>query len=496
MRLSASQNLLDRRAAADSTSLSAHQLRLDAAWAEAQSVAGDWRMASLALLAPLAVSRLPGLWRSAAGLSKLGSLGEASLIEAGGQVLAGSSAWAKWTRFGGALGLSGTLAACSGDPARTDMDAGLQPPRSMEAQGAEYAAMAAPSTGTNQGFAASLNEAGQLAVAWADFNPSGPNPSVVYSRLFSAAGAGGSAVEVGRPAGAVALSPSVSNTDRGDVLVAWTESMGPDAPSGIRARRLDSSGQAQGEAFTAVPIENHNPPILGSIALSDDASFIVVSNENSADCGVCARRYGADNVQRSVTTLSEPGASVLASDLSSSSQGDWAWAGMVARADGQREIRFRYFDLAQGFGAPGSFTIPDPGTGTRIQVAILPGNRSLLVWQSAQGLRGMLFTPDGRTQGSPIELNSLPPGASFSATSDETGAFVVAWEEAGQVRASLLASDGRMIARDLSVSDGGSENHEVTVAANEHGGVSIVWRRFLQSPAGYQLMAKNYQIRY
>ncbi len=427
------------------------------------------------------------------GLSyKVAALSEAAFVESGSGILSRVSWLAQGAKFSGAtLGMGALLTACGAPDNMAPDGSTLAPPRTIEVQGAEYS-VTPVSTGTNQGFAAKLNSNGQLAVTWTDYS----NASVVNLKIFSDARTPGNLVEVERPQNAVSLLPSISNDDAGNVLLAWTNSMGPDAPSGLRARRYSAAGQAQGNSFPIVPLENHNPVIMGSVSLQSDGSFRVVSNENSSSCGVCARTYGPDNVQRSVMTLSEAGTSVLASDMADSAQGDWAWAGLLAGNNGERQVRFRYFNVGTGLGASTTFSIGNPGTATGIKVAILPNDNSLVVWQSNQGLRGMVLKPDGRPQSAQISLNSLPPGSSFSATSDEAGAFVVAWEEAGQIRSSLLDANGRIISSNLEISNGTSDNHEVTVTANERGQVSYLWRRAQRSPAGYNLVGRNYQIRY
>ncbi len=491
-----SHNLLTRRLAVFSPTLTTTQLQMDAALNAAQELTGDWKTAALALAAPLVISRLSSVFRNAAFSYRMAAFSEATFVEAGAGVLARTSSFAKWGRVAGTtFGMGALLAACGGNEFETGSPA---PPRTLEVQGSEYSVTPSASTGTNQGFAATLNTNGQLAVTWADYNPSNPNPSAVNLRVFSASGNPSSAVEIERPPGAVSLSPSISNDEAGNILAAWTNSMGPDSPSGVRARRYSAGAQAQGNSFPIVPLENHMPPIMGTVALNPDRSFIVVSNENSSDCGVCVRTYGADNIQRSVQTLSEAHVSVLASDLARNSQGDWAWAGLLADNNGGRSVRFRYFNNGTGLRPAVTVPIGNPGAGTGIKIAVLPNDHSLVVWQSSQGLRGMVFAADGSTLSSQISLNSLPPGFSFSATSDETGAFVVAWEEGStkQIHASLLASDGRIISDNINISGTSSNNHEVVVTGNEGGHISFVWRRFQPSPAGYTLAAKNYQIRY
>lgn len=486
MRLSATNSLLERYIACSGQSLSGSHLRMDAAFQAAQAITSDWRVGAAALLLPFAASRLPSVLRTLS-FFKTALQTETNLASLVGAV--SGNAWS--LRVGGLLGGAATLVGC-GDENSPMSDAGLAAPRSIEAQATEYPVMPRASGGTLQGFQASLSGTGHLAVTWAEVNPS----SRVFLRVFPPTGNPSNVVEVAQPENAVAIAPQVSSLEEGASLVSWTESLGIDAETGMKARRFSNTGQALGESFTIVPFALHEPAIVGSTALNADGSFVVVSNENSRSCGVCARNYGSNNVQSSVVTLSNPGDSVLASDISGSSQGEWAWAGMVARADGQREIRYRSYMPGRGFGAPGSFVIPNPGTSTGIQLAVLPNNRSLLVWQTAQGLRGQLFSFNGSTLSEPISLNSVPPGSNISVTSDEVGAFIIAWEAEGQIRASLLASNGRIIADNINVSGESSGNSQVTVTANEHGNVSFAWMHFQASPAGNQIVARNYRIRY
>ncbi len=486
MRLAASPSLLNRRIAYSDSALSANQVRMDAAWQVAKELSSDWRVAAAALAFPFAASRLPASLRALSSFKTL-LHAETNLGRWLGAVSGNS-----WSlRAGGFLGGAATLVGC-GDENSPLSDSGLQAPRSIEAQAAEYPVMPMASRGTLQGFQASLSEAGQLAVTWAEVNPS----SRVFLRVFPASGNPLNVVEVARPENAVALVPQVSSLDDGTSLVSWTESLGVGRETGMMARRFSNVGQPLGDSFTIVPFELREPAIVGRTALNADGSFVVVSNENSRSCGVCARNYGANNVQTSVVTLSNPGESVLTSYISGSSQGEWAWAGMVERTDGQSEIRFRAYVPGRGFGAPVSFVVPNLGSGTSIQLAVLPHNRSLLVWQTAQGLRGRLFSFNGDALSELITLNSVPLGSNVSVTSDQVGAFIVAWEAEGQIRASLIASDGRNIADNLNISGDSVGNSQVTVTANEHGRVSFAWMHFQPSPAGNQIVARDYQIRY
>lgn len=486
-------NILERRLLDVSQSPnSPTQLNIDSALYSAQAFAGDARFIALAFVAPLALSRLSGVWRNlntaraiAQSEVALSSVPSVSLFARTPWSLRGLSAFAT-----GAL-----LVGCGTEENPVD-DAHLQPPRALEAQATEFNVTGETSLGTNTGFHASLNEPGSLAVTWADYNPSNANPSAVLMRIFPAMGSPSNVVEVARPEAATVLAPYVSNADNGDTLLAWTHSLGVDSPNGVRARRYTGGAQAQGDSFNIVPLEMRDPVIAGTVALNPDGSFIVVSNENSASCGVCARNYSADNAQQSVTTLSAPGEQVLSSDISASSQGEWAWAGMVDLGNDRREIRFRAYVPGRNFGAPGTLAVSNLESVSNIQLALIPGNHSLIVWQSSQGLRGQLFTSNGNRVGSTLNINSLPPGSNFSVASDETGAFVVAWEDQGQIRASLLAADGRAIASNLEISGAGGGNSNVTVAANEHGRVSFVWRKFQERPAGYNLVARSFQIRY
>lgn len=494
MTLVRTSHLLERRSHFEIPVLSEGQKEMDALLSTSQSTMSDWKMAAFTVAAPLVVTRLSALFRNTFPLLRGASVSEALPQVAGLSWFTRSPAL---NRVGvGALGGSLFLVGC-GD-ANPVTDAQLTAPRTLEAQGAEFSVTAELSPGTQQGFAASLNVQGQLAVTWADLNPSQSNPSTVNLRTFSPNGIPGAVTEIERPQGSVCLAPSLSNDDRGNILAAWTQSMGPDAPSGLRARRYNSQGQAQGNSFQIVPNENHMPTIVGRVALNEDASFLVVSNENSRDCGVCVRNYGADNLQRSVQTLSEANLSVLSTDLAPSAQGDWAWAALLADNTGGRSLRFRYYHAGVGFGPAVTAPISNPGTGTQIKVAALPNDRAIVVWQSAQGLRARIFKADGSGVGAEIALNALPPGASFSATSDQNGAFVVAWEDAGQkqIRASLIAADGRIISGNMNVSENSTENQEVRVTGNENGRITFVWQRFQPSPAGYRLVARNYQVRY
>ncbi|GEM_PF-4728935 len=481
---------------------SASQIAIDGALGRFQAFSGDWKNLAISLIVPALASRVRGMFNPA--FAARAFISEATLASEVSSAPAweGLSLWLgrlpKFAKLGSAVLSSGLLgAACTTQfPERTE-DAGLSPPRSLEVSGEEYGITPSPSTGTNQGFSASLNANNELAVAWADLNPSDLSHSGIFLRTFSSAGNAGNVVTVDHPQDAIAIAPSLASNSHGNSLVSWTTTAGPEAPSALFARRFSNTGEAQGASFPLVPAALRSLIVQGALAMQEDGSFTAVSNENSTTCAVCARNFSPANIEQSLVALSDPYSPVLASHLASTSQGDWAWAGLLPGENGEIRVRFRYFNVGQGLGPATTFSIGNPQTPSKVQVAVLPNDNSLVVWETNQGLRGMVVAADGRPLSAQLELNSLLPGSAFSVAGDEVGAFVVAWQEAGQIHASLLSSRGQSIASHLNISGEGADNREVQVVGNESGRITFVWRRFhSQGNASYDLVARNFRVQY
>jgi len=230
------------------------------------------------------------------------------------------------------------------------------------------------------------------------------------------------------------------------------------------------------------------------VILHEDGSFTVISNENTADCGVCAREYAANNVQGSVQTLSDSNVPVLASAVASAANGDWAWVALLAGQNGTRSVRYHYQSASHANNLNTTFEIGNIQTASTVRVAILPAGRALVLWETNEGLKGMVLKPDGTPLSSQLSINSQAPGGSFSVGSDAHAAFVVSWIEGGSVKASVYSSSGQSISSNLSISGSANDATDVSVAGNESGQVSFVWRRF--SGGNYSLVARNYQINY
>ncbi len=500
MTVLAAHNILDRRLSVglSSTShLNDAQLKMDAFLETAQGLASDWKTAALAIALPLASARIAGVFRNSAGALRLVQWGEASVAEQGALSFLKTSfiprlAFAR--SAGSLLGLGGMLAACSVDRTGSGEDAGTLPiPRSFEANGNEYSITSSPSAGTLQGFQTNLSSSDVLSVAWADLDSSNANPSAVYLRRFQSTNPEGSMIEVDRPQGSVDLLPALSTNDHDQLLVSWTNSSGQDAPSSVFARRYNAD-QVNGNAFQIVPAAQRNYLAQSNVILHEDGSFTVISNENTADCGVCAREYAANNVQGSVQTLSDSNVPVLASAVASAANGDWAWVALLAGQNGTRSVRYHYQSASHANNLNTTFEIGNIQTASTVRVAILPAGRALVLWETNEGLKGMVLKPDGTPLSSQLSINSQAPGGSFSVGSDAHGAFVVSWIEGGSVKASVYSSSGQSISSNLSISGSANDATDVSVAGNESGKVTFVWRRF--SGGNYSLVARNYQINY
>ncbi|MFO1519180.1 MAG: hypothetical protein U1F57_05910 [bacterium] len=380
--------------------LTASQALVDRYVSQTAEIAGDWKTVAAFTVGMGLFSR----WQSAMSAAR-GIAVESAAVEANAGArlfhfgISGGRSFAWASSGASALGAGLILTGCGNS--ETNPDAGPDA-TAFNAVGAEFPITSNPSTGTNEGLAVALNRDGNFVAAWADVGAD-VSTTGVFVRAFGASGALGPVGTADQPASSVDVTPSISTNSTGNFVVSWTNTSGPDNPSGVSVRRFNGSGTPVGPTINVITPSVHATLPTSSIVSLEDRGFVLVSNDNSSTCGACAHFFNSDSSPANDVTLVPSGTAVSTVSVGTTTQGQWAWAAIVSGASGHSEIRFQRFNGRSAMGAASSIDIGNLGTAPQVRVATIPNGNSMVVWQP-QAFKARFWEATGN--------RSMPPSAS------------------------------------------------------------------------------------
>ena len=301
-------------------------------------------------------------------------------------------------------------------------------------------------TGRQQAPQVAGTAGGLFVVVWESQGQDGSGTGI-FARRFDAAGSAlGAEFQVNTYATADQADAAVALDAAGNFVVVW-QSAGADGNNfGIRARRFDAAGQAQGEEFQ---VNSYTTAAQRRPAVASDATgnFVlawqsVQDPDNSA--GVYAQRYDAlgapvgGEYRVNTFTTNGQGSPVVGSDAA----GNFVvvWISFGQDGSGGYGLFGQRYDAA---GSPlgGEFGLNTFTTGNQFiqSLALEPGGRFAVVWVSpgdgsGDGVFGRLFDAAGVPDGPDFQFNTYTAGDQTvpAVAVDGNGRFVVAWSSLNQ----------------------------------------------------------------
>jgi hypothetical protein len=283
---------------------------------------------------------------------------------------------------------------------------------------------------------------GSFVVGWCCGEPEPPAPQVATSlaRRFDPEGiALGDEVAVGDQD--PELPSGLASSPDGGFVVVWGNGEGGCPvcdPDYVKGRRLDADGEPLGGQFAISPPPGGGYTGDGTVAMHSDGSFVVTWY----DYGLYGRSYDADGApQVGITELAGTG-SFYADDPVTAPLTDGGFLTVWWQPDpdtGNGIVRGRRYD-ADFLPLGPIFPVVDSDASFFLGYEVATASDGAFVvgwtsWESTSGyrIRAQRFAANGQRLGAPIEVESLPSGASNGAdvALEPGGGFAVAWASVG-----------------------------------------------------------------
>jgi hypothetical protein len=269
-----------------------------------------------------------------------------------------------------------------------------------------------------------------FVVVWDSFDLGGPQWGIRARRFDAGGAAQGAEFQVNTYTTNDQRRPAVAADAAGNFVVVWEsygQSTGPLASSVI-GRRFDGAGVPQGGEFTVngVYYDQRRPDVASDAA----GNFVVVWHGYE---GVAARLFDAAGVAQGGEFVVDPYGAFAAVDADA--------AGFVVAWDGGGDIWTRRYDDAGVPQGPAfqanTFTM---GTLRRPDVALGASGDFAVTWSSAvqdgsgYGVFGRRYDADGTPRGDDFRVNTYTTGNqdSPSIAGGAGGRFVIAWQSEAQ----------------------------------------------------------------
>ena len=293
--------------------------------------------------------------------------------------------------------------------------------------------------------AVAANREGDFVVVWATGKPkefTGVVLGEVMGQMFANDGTRlGGEFPISEPSAALKNTPCVDISESGEVVVAWTESVGNEAA--IVARRLASDGTSLGAPFR-VSTRALNTYAECSVAVDEDGDFVVAWDEPARVVSrAFLRTYSSEGEE--VSQEVELGTSHLDNvypnvDMESDGNFVMAW---LNRDDLSLSIRVS----AQKFADDGrpltdEFALGDlAGDRSRPAIALDDDGNAVIVWNNNReggGIFGQRVAANGTLRGDVFTVSADPDRFDQipAVASSTNGNFVVAWRQFDRQRSS------------------------------------------------------------
>ncbi len=291
---------------------------------------------------------------------------------------------------------------------------------------------------------------GGFVVVWNDASQDGSSAGIFGQRFASSGDPVGDEFQVNTFTTSLQDEARVAMDADGDVVVVW-QSFGQDGSSlGIFGQRFSSTGAALGSEFQ-VNTYTPGPQSLPGVAMDADGDFVVVwaSAQDGSGRGIVAQLYSSSGIPQGgelpINTYTT--ANQFLPSVAMDTDGDFV---VVWASDGQDGSDFGIFGQrfsSAGTPVGGEFQV---NTETAYQqafpdVAMRSDGEFVVVWSSYQeppagtfaasdlDVKGQRFSSFGEPLGGEFRVNASieypqwVPAVAF----DDTGVFVVAWEDLG-----------------------------------------------------------------
>ncbi|MBI3469401.1 MAG: choice-of-anchor D domain-containing protein [Planctomycetes bacterium] len=360
---------------------------------------------------------------------------------------------------------------------------------------------------------AGMDADGDFVVVWQSEGQDGDGAGI-FAQMYSAAGAPlGGELHVNTTTADDQAHPSVAMDPNGDFVVAWQSYAQDGFAYGVFARRFNALGVPQGAEFqvnTFTDDWQHEP----AVAMDDAGNFVVVWQSYFQDgdgYGVYAQRYNAAGA----TQGGEFRVNVVTADwqrkpsVAMDSLGNFAvaWESNLQDGSGYGIFARRY--NSAGVPQSGEFPVNTITNDFQIEPSIAMDDTGdfVVAWENIDTnaglyeIRGQRYDAAGAPQGGEFLANTLTPGyqTSASVAMDSDGDFVIAWDSLGQdgsvygVYAQKFSAAGVKQGGELQANTfTAGQQRFPSVAIDQDGDAVIAWQSDVQDGSAYGIYAKRF----
>jgi hypothetical protein len=352
---------------------------------------------------------------------------------------------------------------------------------------------------------------GSFVVTWNSFAQDGSDYGVM-ARRFDARGQGvGGEFQVNTFTTGYQYHPDVAGDRRGNFVIVW-ESGQDGSYASLHGQRFDAAGQRRGAEFRVNTYSTYYQ-YWGKVAVAPNGSFVVVwrSYTDGSQTSIAGRRYDAQGAAVGDEFVVNGTTAGIQSfpDVGVADDGSFvvAWMGAEGGAD------FNIF--ARRFGPGGApvgaeFRVNSTATGYQNypSLSVAPGGAFVVAWQSA-GQDGSAYAVMGRrfdAAGAPLSgeflVNAYTTGDQnqrAAVAADRQGNFTVAWRSAGQdgsasaVRARRFTAGGAPRGGEFAVNTYTTGDQDMAeVAVDAAGNFVTVWRSADQDGSNSGVFARRW----